>query len=153
MSTVLLVNDDPYELTQLEYQLVSLSSSIRLLALTDPVAAMMRMRNEAFDMLFVNYRMSVVDGLSLVRIGRKIHPDMCVNIMCNQADAIYIRSQSIYRSCDNVLLKPCDIHEIEHIFQQHSRLQSLSRENKKLAARLSALEKHSGLPLSQVNAR
>lgn len=145
------MDDNPHELTQLEYQLSSISSSCRLIATTDPVEAMMRLRKDRYDILFTSYRMSVLDGLSLVRIAHKIDSSTSVNILSNQADAIYIKSQPVYEYCDNLLLKPCDINDLKHVLKRYDYYQELSEENKKLAARLNALEKHSGLPLGHVS--
>lgn len=139
MPRVLIVNDNPHELTKLELQLLSLSSDFRMLGLTDPVEAMMRLRNESFDIMFVAYRMAVIDGLSVVRVANKIDQDIYINIIASQADAIFIKTQSTFNVCDNLILQPCEIYDLKHVLQQFNRITKLNYENKILASRLSTL--------------
>ncbi len=143
------MDDNPHDLTRLEYQLGSISSKHQLHAVTDPIEAVMRLRSDDFGMLFANYRMSVMDGLSLARIANKVAPELSVNILASQADAVYVKSQVTYANCSNLILKPCDINELQHVLEQYNRFQQLSQENDRLSARLAALEKHSSLHLSQ----
>lgn len=148
MTKILLLDDNPHDLTCLEYQLSSISTEYKLIALTDPIEAIMRLRRNDFAMLFTNYRMSVMNGLSVARIANKVTPGICVNILANQADAIYIKSQASYVNCSNLLIKPSKISELQHILEQYRRYCELSQENMLLAERLAVLERHAGLDTS-----
>lgn len=151
MINVLLVDDNPHGLTRLEYQLSSITKNHRITAVTDPIEAVMLLRKGTFSMLFTNYRMSVMDGLSVARIANKVAPDMSVNIIANPADVIYIKSQSAYVMCSNLIAKPCEVSDLEHIIVQHQRYLALSQENTRLAVKLEALEKYSSLNLKQAS--
>lgn len=143
LTNILLVNDNPHELTKLELQLVSLSADLNLHAYTDPMEAMLLLRENTYDMLYVNYRMAVLDGLSLVRVANKLNDNMYVTIMASQADATFIKTQTTFQACDHLILLPCEIHDLHQSLQQYQLINKVNEENKLFAARVAMLHQDS----------
>lgn len=143
VTNILIVNDNPHELTKLELQLVSLSTDLNLHGYTDPMEAMLLLRENTFDMLYVHYRMAVLDGLSLVRVANKLNDNMYINIMASQADATFIKTQTTFQACDHLIVLPCEIHDLHQSLQQYQLINKVNEENKLFAARVAMLHNQS----------
>lgn len=123
--TTLLMVDDDASLVRLLSKLIerSCGESIRLEALTDPVAALMRIEEGGVDILLSDLEMPGIDGLELLRSAKQRNAFTQVLFITGQSTQERL-IDALELGATDYLLKPID-HEqlVELIHQSQSRQQ------------------------------
>jgi DNA-binding NtrC family response regulator len=76
MSTILLLDDEPYVLSALRRALRQpLGDQVRMESFTDPHAALARVGEHSFDLVISDFRMPAMDGVQFLRYVRSLQPN------------------------------------------------------------------------------
>lgn len=77
---ILLVDDERDMLTLLQ-RIIHENTDHEVVAESDPVAAVSRLKSEAFDLIFTDLKMPKIGGIELLENAKSLHPDVSVVVM------------------------------------------------------------------------
>ena len=132
---VLVVDDDSAILRMLLLSLKAMACEAR--GVESGEAALEVMREERFDMLLTDVRMTGMSGIELIQEAAGMHPDMLCAVMT--AFASYENAvEAIKAGAFDYLPKPFSTEQLEHLIKKMATVVALRRENAKLRAKDSA---------------
>ncbi len=116
MYRIMLVDDEENMLSILQRDLVPLRCKLEVF--TQPRKALERAGEADFDLVIVDYRMPSMDGVTLVKALKKIHPELIVIMLSGLADLRAIMSAINESEVYRYLTKPWDAEKLNAtIFQ------------------------------------
>ncbi|HKY31240.1 MAG TPA: sigma-54 dependent transcriptional regulator [Candidatus Polarisedimenticolia bacterium] len=125
-----MVDDDPQVRETLGEVLGSLGCQVRLGA--DGEEALAAMREEPYDVVFVDYRMPKVDGLEVIREAAALHPEAAVVLITAEGSEEVARA-AFKRGAFDYMVKPLrSLGDVEIILHQAIERKRLRRENNEL---------------------
>jgi two-component system, NtrC family, response regulator AlgB len=127
-ATVLLVDDEPNILKTVSIALES--AGFLVSAFANPVEAVDAVRDQAFNMAFVDLKMQPIDGMEVLGEIRKLSPETTVVIMTAHG-TIDSAVEAIKKGAFDYLQKPFEYSELRHFVErvfEHHCLQSEVRQ-------------------------
>lgn len=130
---LLIVEDEKPQREMLEGFLVQQGFSVS--SVDRGKKALEALRQQAFDLVFLDYRMPQMDGLQTLQEIRKINPELAV-IMMTAYGTIETAVQSMKEGATDYLTKPIDLDELLLLIEKVSERILLKRENRELKEQL-----------------
>jgi len=107
--------------------------------LTSGREAIARLEQEPFDMLVVDIKMPDVDGLTVLRRGRELHPDLSVLVITGFA-TLESAVEALHAGAQGFILKPFGIKELVFAVNEAFEHRRREEERLRLGAQLPILE-------------
>lgn len=141
-SRLLLVDDEPNILRSLERQLRTISRgdgpAYLIETCTNPVVALQRAGEAAFDLVISDYRMPEMNGVDFLRSFRRLQPTAARLILSGQTDLAGMIGAINEAGIMRFLAKPWEEAELVFAVETALRERSLLLENQRLADELRA---------------
>ncbi|MFN0159323.1 MAG: sigma-54-dependent transcriptional regulator [Bacteroidota bacterium] len=120
---LLLVDDEPNILKTVTIGLESAGFAVT--AFSAPLEAIEALRDQSFDMAFIDLKMQPVDGMYVLQEARKLSPDTTVILMTAHG-TIDSAVEAIKKGAFDYLQKPFELSELQHFAErvyEHHKLQ------------------------------
>jgi two-component system, probable response regulator PhcQ len=133
ITRLVLVDDDPHVLAALRRLLQRglASRALAIEAYTAPRVALERLRERPVDLVICDYRMPVLDGVSLLRQVARAHPGTARMLLTGSPDLAAVLRAVNDAGVSRVLLKPWDnqalLSEVRACLQARDEMQEQSR--------------------------
>ena len=127
---ILVVDDDPEVRATLEEAFTSLGCQVSQRA--DGEEALAAIKEQAYDVVFADYRMPKVDGIGVLREVVALHPDSAVVILTGEGSESVARDAFKLGAFDYVTKPVRRVDELEIIVCQALERQRLRRQNRHL---------------------
>lgn len=114
-ATILLVDDEPNILKTVSIALES--AGFLVTAFADPVEAMEAVRQNVFDLAFIDLKMQPIDGMEVLEGIRKISPDTTVVLMTAHG-TIDSAVEAMKKGAFDYLQKPFEYAELRHFTEK-----------------------------------
>lgn len=130
---LLIVEDEKSQREMLEGFLIQQGFSVS--SVESGKRALEAVRQEPFDLVFLDYKMPQMNGLQTLQELRKINPELTV-VMMTAYGTIETAVQSMKTGAADYLTKPIDLDELLLLIDRASQRILLQRENRELKERL-----------------
>ncbi|HEY3079427.1 MAG TPA: response regulator [Chloroflexota bacterium] len=109
--TILVVDDDP-TIRRLVTDVLEVELGVRVVGVGDGYDAIQRLAASPPDLMLLDLRMPVVDGLAVLRWMRRHPPPHRVPVVAFTAAGLPALEQLIGSGCDDAVAKPFDLNDL-----------------------------------------
>ena len=141
-ATVLLVDDELETLKVLEMALQS--AGYEVLQTDRGKKALGMVADEPVDLVFLDYRMPVMDGLEVLKCLQIDYPDLPV-VMLTAEESIQLAVKAIKAGAYDYLNKPFNYHQIQIVAEKALEQRRLRQENTRLRGELETIYRYDNL--------
>ena len=103
------VDDEQINLTLIEE--MGSRIDLNVTSFTDPLAALQHLENHRVDLLFIDYMMPVMDGITYIRRAREHHPDIPIIMITGVTSDNDLKLKALENGATDFLNKPLNLPE------------------------------------------
>ena len=152
MANILLVDDDKNHLNAV-WRMFWLDGQHEVERFTCAAEALVRAREQSFDVVITDYRMPAMDGVAFLKAFRELQPHASRIMISGNADMGLFRSAMKEARVHHLLEKPCESFQLLRAVEDGLEQAGMSREIERLRGEVAELQAAHRALLDLVSAR